>query len=423
MTFYIRNISGSDVVLNDLGITIPPSENYDLTQDNAVDVAASIDLIDAINAGTIRALDPLDGATQLSQAKSLESVASMNDPHYRIRGGALDQLDDVTISDPQNNHVLSYNGGLWGHQIGISWGSISLPAANTISAPGIASTLTLAQSSGISVVGSDSTITFSPANDLAAIEALTTTGLGVRTATDAWTTRSIAGTTNQISLSNGNGVAGDPTISIATDPILPGSAKVQIPSGTTAQRPGVPNTGDTRFNTTTDWAEIWDGTRWLNFGAINGVVEVKYGQISQASGTTTIPSDNSAPTSSEGTQIFSDTMTTLNSTDKVLLSFSTFISNSVSGSTTTVSVFRGTTLIGVTCVDNPSVTGLFIGISTNNPRPMSFVVVDAPGSAATHTYSIRIGSTSGTWYVARKSDATYGGTASVNNQCVLMRIT
>ncbi len=52
--------------------------------------------------------------------------------------------------------------------------------------------------------------------DLNALAALVTSGLAVRTGTDAWATRSIAGTSNRISIANGDGVSGNPTIDIAS---------------------------------------------------------------------------------------------------------------------------------------------------------------------------------------------------------------
>jgi hypothetical protein len=56
--------------------------------------------------------------------------------------------------------------------------------------------------------------TFALANDLSAVEGLAGTGLAVRTAADTWTNRSVAGTANEITVSNGDGVAGNPTLSI-----------------------------------------------------------------------------------------------------------------------------------------------------------------------------------------------------------------
>lgn len=53
--------------------------------------------------------------------------------------------------------------------------------------------------------------TFALANDLAAVEGLATTGMVARTATDTWTTRTLTAGTG-ISITNGDGVSGNPTI-------------------------------------------------------------------------------------------------------------------------------------------------------------------------------------------------------------------
>jgi len=44
--------------------------------------------------------------------------------------------------------------------------------------------------------------------------------------------------------------------------VISGTSAVGIPSGTTAQRPGSPDVGYLRFNTTTGLIEIWDGSEW-----------------------------------------------------------------------------------------------------------------------------------------------------------------
>ena len=58
--------------------------------------------------------------------------------------------------------------------------------------------------------------TFVLANDLAAVEGLSSTGIATRTASDTWTTRTITGTANEITATNGNGVSGNPTLSLPT---------------------------------------------------------------------------------------------------------------------------------------------------------------------------------------------------------------
>lgn len=58
--------------------------------------------------------------------------------------------------------------------------------------------------------------TFALANDLAALEGLSTTGIIVRTADGAATTRSVAGTTGNIVVTNGSGVDGNPTLDLGS---------------------------------------------------------------------------------------------------------------------------------------------------------------------------------------------------------------
>jgi hypothetical protein len=56
--------------------------------------------------------------------------------------------------------------------------------------------------------------TLALSNDLAALETLGSTGFAVRTNTDTWTQRTLTGTTNQVVITNGSGVSGNPTFSL-----------------------------------------------------------------------------------------------------------------------------------------------------------------------------------------------------------------
>jgi hypothetical protein len=78
----------------------------------------------------------------------------------------------------------------------------------------------------------------------------------------------ITGTANQIDVANGAG-PGNPTISISTNPIIPGTGAMTVPKGTTAERPGGVD-GMLRFNTDTDAFEIYDSSGWntLPAGAV-----------------------------------------------------------------------------------------------------------------------------------------------------------
>ena len=75
------------------------------------------------------------------------------------------------------------------------------------------------------------------------------------------TPRSITGTIGEVNVVNGNGVLGNPVISIADNPYLPGIESVGIPSGATGNRPtGVG--GLFRYNTDFGVFEGYTATGW-----------------------------------------------------------------------------------------------------------------------------------------------------------------
>lgn len=49
--------------------------------------------------------------------------------------------------------------------------------------------------------------------------------------------------------------------------IIQGTDYVQLPIGTTAQRPATPAAGMIRVNTTTRQFEVYTGTTWSNFAS------------------------------------------------------------------------------------------------------------------------------------------------------------
>lgn len=84
-----------------------------------------------------------------------------------------------------------------------------------VTAGGLNYTVSLDMASLIASVAPAVGSTFQPLDaDLTAISLLGSTGIAVRTAADTWAQRSITGTANEITLTNGNGVAGNPTVSL-----------------------------------------------------------------------------------------------------------------------------------------------------------------------------------------------------------------
>ena len=123
--------------------------------------------------------------------------------------------------------------------------------------------------------------------------------------------------------------------------------------------------------------------------------------ITAATGTTTIPNDNTTPTSSEGTEFFSQAITPASSSNKILITGAVSAENSA-GNGVVITVFRGSTCIA--SYVRMEAVGTVPGV-------MAVHVVDAPSTTSATTYSCRIGGQgAGTWAVARRGTAVYNGT-------------
>ena len=81
---------------------------------------------------------------------------------------------------------------------------------------------------------------------------------------------SIVGVTNQISITNGNAVSGSPTVGLADNAVLPGTASMTVPVGNAAQQP-LGAQGQLRFNTTTQTFDGYAAGSWRQFSLAGGV--------------------------------------------------------------------------------------------------------------------------------------------------------
>jgi hypothetical protein len=135
--------------------------------------------------------------------------------------------------------------------------------------------------SGLSISNADGISgnpTFQLTGVAASIAALSGTGvLALTSGGTAVSGRDLTGTANQITVTNGNGSAGNPTFAIATNPALPGSEGVGIPSGTTAERPASPSNGTFRYNSTTGLLEYYSAGTWTALAAGSGVTSIATG--------------------------------------------------------------------------------------------------------------------------------------------------
>lgn len=112
-------------------------------------------------------------------------------------------ITDLGQHGASTGHALKWNGTQW------AGGTVVTSVAATAPAAGFT-----VSGSPITTTG---TLTFALANDLLGVEGLGGTGIAARTATDTWTTRTITGPAAGIAVSNGNGVSGNPTLALAND--------------------------------------------------------------------------------------------------------------------------------------------------------------------------------------------------------------
>ena len=100
----------------------------------------------------------------------------------------------------------------------------------------------------------------------------------------------IAGTSNQITVTNGSGVSGAPTIALADNPVLGGTASLTLPIGATGSRPISAVNGMIRYNSTTARFEGYQNGSWVTLGSGDGTVTSVSGtpdQITVVNATTT----------------------------------------------------------------------------------------------------------------------------------------
>jgi hypothetical protein len=86
--------------------------------------------------------------------------------------------------------------------------------------------------------------------------------------------RVITGVADEIDITDGDGAAGNPTIKIADNPILPGSESVTLPIGNTASRPISPANGMFRYNSQTGTFEGYASGNWGSVVTGSGVTSV-----------------------------------------------------------------------------------------------------------------------------------------------------
>jgi hypothetical protein len=220
----------------------------------------------------------------------------------------------------------------------------------------------------------------------------------------------IAGTADQISVANGNGQGGNPTIAITSDPVIPGTSGMVIPVGTTAQQP-VGVAGQFRFNSTTQTFDGFSAGLWRQFSLAGGVTAFSAGSTgftpsSLSSGAVTLAGTLNPASGGTGVNNASFT-TTLGGNVSTAGSFTTSgafsLALTTTGSTSVTLPTTGTlsTLTGSETLTNKTMSGAsntFLSIGngslTNSSVTYNGITVALGGSGtitATTTAALTVG--------------------------------
>jgi hypothetical protein len=159
---------------------------------------------------------------------------------------SLESASSGVIVKTAPNTIAARTLGTSGNGIGVTDGD-GIAGNPTFALTGLAQALANATGSGILALGSSSTI--SPVT--------------------------ITGVANQTSVINGDG-SGNPTIGLADNPVIPGTAAVTIPVGNTAQR-SVGADGEIRYNSQSVAYEGYASGTWREFSLTGGVLTFSAG--------------------------------------------------------------------------------------------------------------------------------------------------
>ena len=160
--------------------------------------------------GVVSALTTSAGlAGELSDETGTGALVFANSPTFTGTSifANYDATNGTTTNATSTNLAVSSGVTFTGLTGLLSSNGASGVIARSLTAPAAGLTITNAN-------GTAGNPTFALANDLAALEGLASTGIAVRTGSDTWAQRTITGTANEITVTNGDGVSGNPTLSL-----------------------------------------------------------------------------------------------------------------------------------------------------------------------------------------------------------------
>jgi len=219
-----------------------------------------------------------NGVTVQTTTAAMAGAGALNYPFLTV--GSTVGLTNARQIAAGSGLSLTDNGAGSTLQINLTGAALSLNSSPTgIQAKTGSNTLTgrtLAVNAGLTIANGDG-VAGDPTISLGTFlsNLVSQTGTGILALQSGLPAKiNILGTTDQTSVTNGDG-SGNVTVGLASNPIIPGNGGITLPNGTTGQR--VTYLGTVRYNTTLQQFEGYTSTGWNQFSLTGGVTSFSAG--------------------------------------------------------------------------------------------------------------------------------------------------
>ena len=218
----IAIFTDADTIEGDSSLTYDGT-SFNLATAKNFQIAGTTILADSAGTTTLSNIDALDATTEATIESAIDTLTNLTSIQGRT----------VTLADPGTNAVFGWDdvaGAYENLTASEVRGAIGLATTDspmfTAIELGHASDTTISRvSAGVVAIEGVNILTTATGQPLDAtltsLAAYNTNGLLTQTAADTFTGRTITGTANQVTVTNGDGVSGNPTLSLPSDVIIP----------------------------------------------------------------------------------------------------------------------------------------------------------------------------------------------------------
>ena len=310
-----------------------------------------------------------NGVTVQTTTSAISGAGALNYPFLTV--GQTAGLTQSRYISTNAGLSLTDNGAQGTLQVNLIGAALSLNSSNTgIQVKTGSNTVTarqIAVNAGLTITDGDGVAgnpTIGLGTVLSSFAALT--GTGILTMQSGIPAKiNILGTTSQTSITNGDG-AGDVTVALANNPVLPGSAGTVLPSGGVGLRPVSPTNGTLRYNSDSGVFEGYANNAWGAIATGAGVVSIDTGTGltgGPITSTGTISIDNTGVTAGSYGSATAVGTFTVNAQGQLTVASNVTITpawSSITGTPTTIAgygITDGVTLTGSETLTNKTISG------------------------------------------------------------------